>query len=50
MLQIPEKLLAKYRLFLEQNGVPANSRTVFIKWLRYYLDFCKKYRHAYGSV
>jgi integron integrase len=47
MLQIPEKLLEKYRYLLKQDAVPANSHASYIKWLRYYLDFCKKYRHAY---
>lgn len=49
MLQVPEKLLEKYRLLLRQNAVPANSQNSYIKWLRFYLDFCRKYRHAYAD-
>ncbi len=49
MLKVPEKLLAKYRFLLEQNTVPLNLQSTYIKWLRYYLDFCKKYHHAYGD-
>mgnify|MGYP001320469273 CR=1 FL=1 len=34
--------------FLEaarRRGVPAGEVWDYVKWLRYYLDFCDKYRH-----
>lgn len=49
MLQLPEKLLKKYQVLLDQNNVPAKTHGVYIKWLRYYLDFCKKYKHSYAG-
>lgn len=49
MLQLPEKLLKKYQVLLDQNNVPAKTHGVYIKWLRYYLGFCKKYKHSYAG-
>ena len=49
MLKISEALQKKYsRLLLNSDFSPdryGNCR----KWLRYYLDFCKKYRHPYAD-
>jgi len=49
MLQVPTKLLEKYQVLLRQNNIPVTVHTGYIKWLRYYLDFCKKYRQAYAD-
>ena len=49
MLKVPEALQKKYsRLLINSEFAPAqygNCR----KWLRYYLDFCKKYDYAYAE-
>ena len=49
MLKVPEALQRKYsRLLINSEFAPAqygNCR----KWLRYYLDFCKKYGYAYAE-
>jgi integron integrase len=47
MLKLPEALLIKYQQLLEKDGISPREHAYFIKWLRYYLDFCKKYQHSY---
>jgi hypothetical protein len=33
------------RIALWQNNISVNIRGHYMKWLRFYLDFCSKYRH-----
>jgi DNA replicative helicase MCM subunit Mcm2 (Cdc46/Mcm family) len=49
MINLPDKLSAAYNSFMAQKGIPANQQTYFRKWLRYYIDFCRKYRHDYDE-
>jgi hypothetical protein len=44
MLNIPQELLVRFVAILEKRGVPSAQHNYFKKWLRYYLDFCDKYR------
>jgi hypothetical protein len=43
MIQIDPILLKNYSAILKKNRMPENEQYSFIKWLRYYLDFCHKY-------
>ena len=43
MIQIEAELLNKFNLILGKNGIPKNQYSYYLKWLRYYLDFCHKY-------
>ena len=43
MIQIEPILLKHYSTILNKNRMPENEQSSFIKWLRYYLDFCHKY-------
>lgn len=43
MIQIEPILLEDYRTALNKNRVLEKDQYYFIKWLRYYLDFCHKY-------
>jgi len=43
MLALPLDLTQKFQTLLAQAGVPINQRPSYHKWLRYYLDFCRKY-------
>ena len=43
MIQIPANLITTYTTFLQQSGVPSGQHRYYIKWLRYYFDFCSKY-------
>ena len=43
MIQIPADIHSAYTSFIEQRGVKAGQHRYYVKWLRYYLDFCHKY-------
>ncbi len=43
MLAIPTYLARAYESLLANHSVPAPQRPKYLKWLRYYLDFCQKY-------
>ena len=44
MLKIPPQILLLYDEFLAKTVVPERFHFFYKKWLRYYLDFCHKYR------
>jgi hypothetical protein len=46
MLDIPVQLKEDYAGFLNQCEVAPHSHNYYIKWLRFYLDFCDKYHHV----
>jgi hypothetical protein len=48
MLKIPDALLNKSQTLLDSQISPQNHH-LYIKCLKYYLDFCKKYEHPYLS-
>ena len=43
MSPIDPILLKKYQMMLQNEKIPKNEQSYFLKWLRYYLDFCHKY-------
>ncbi|MEN8212320.1 MAG: integron integrase [Thermodesulfobacteriota bacterium] len=45
MIKIPQEILQKFETLLERDKIPTNKHIFFKKWLRYYLDFCHKYKH-----
>lgn len=47
MLKLSDALMEKYRMLLEKQGIAPRDHDNYKKWLRYYLDFCKKYQHPY---
>jgi hypothetical protein len=44
MRPVPERILTAYKTSLVEQRVPANLISEYKKWLRFYLDFCKKYQ------
>ena len=44
MLKIPEKVIVPFGSFLSVRNIPKPSHNAYKKWLRYYLDYCHKYR------
>ncbi|MBW2569346.1 MAG: hypothetical protein JRD93_06455 [Deltaproteobacteria bacterium] len=44
MIQIPADIHSAYASFIKQRGVETDQHRYYIKWLRYYLDFCHKYK------
>ncbi len=45
MLAVPTEIQAKYDAALIRKSLPVPHHFYYKKWLRYYLDFCHKYRH-----
>ena len=43
MFAIPTALRAQFEESLLEKAIPQKPHWFFIKWLRYYLDFCEKY-------
>ena len=43
MIQIKTNLLNNCNLSLQIKRIPKNEYKYYLKWLRYYLDFCHKY-------
>ena len=43
MLVIPTLLQARFEDCIRKKQVPNSLHGVYKKWLRYYLDFCRKY-------
>lgn len=47
MIILPKALLYKYDKWLVNERIDPASHSEYKKWLRYYLDFCKKHSHPY---
>ena len=51
MIQIDPQTIQKYKMVLINNHIPETDAHLFLKWLRYYLDFCDKYQfEKYSST
>jgi site-specific recombinase XerD len=44
MEKIPTALAYRYKTFLDEKRIPDRYHHQYLKWLRYYLDFCHKYQ------
>jgi len=49
MLQIPAQLANQFVAYIGQQGIPAGQHRYYLKWMRYYLDFCHKYHFKQGT-
>jgi len=47
---IPKPVYARYMNQLKAHGVPVEQHQEYLKWLRYYLDFCCKYLVTHDQV
>jgi hypothetical protein len=45
MRDIPRPIVRAYQAALDRDNVPVEQRPHYVRWLRYYLDFCHKYNH-----
>ena len=43
MRQIPDPIISEFKNSLIKNEIPQKNQGFYLKWLRYYLDFCHKY-------
>ena len=50
MLNIPFALQTQFETSLRNTAIPKHEQAAYIKWLRYYLDFCQKYHLMVGGV
>ena len=49
MIIIPHELQVQFVTCLRSKAVPEHEFSSYLKWLRYYLDFCEKYRFSAGQ-
>jgi len=49
MLKIPPELLQKYDRLMINSHIHPEEYPSLRKWLRFYLDFSKKYGHGYAD-
>ena len=47
MIKVPAALQKKYHMLLMNSEISQDQYIHCKKWLRFYLDFCKKYAHSY---
>ena len=45
MIQIDPQTTKKYKTVLINNHIPESDAHLYLKWFRYYLDFCQKYKY-----
>ena len=50
MIKVPEALQKKYNLLLMNSDIAPDQYSHCKKWLRFYLDFCRKYAHSYTDA
>ena len=43
MIKISQELRVQFEALLAQEEIPKGLHSEYLKWLRYYLDFCHKY-------
>ena len=43
MFQLPDQLVAAYRMYFGRKGRNGELLSDYLKWLRFFLDFCAKY-------
>ncbi len=49
LIDIPHEIATQFVLVLAKRAIPSARHNYYKKWLRYYLDFCAKYRHQAKS-
>ena len=47
VLKIPSAIQTEFEACLRKKEVPQNLQVFYKKWLRYYLDFCRKYHFVH---
>jgi integron integrase len=43
MLPLPPSVRTQFQITLHQQAIPLHTQSAYLKWLRYYWDFCHKY-------
>ncbi len=50
MTVIPSEFLEKYKSLLKTKGMDDSFQNFYIKWLGYYIEFCKKFNYPYTET
>lgn len=50
MINIPNELCPQYGSFLTKKTIHGSFHNHYKKWLRYYLDYCHKYKQPYYGM
>jgi hypothetical protein len=50
MIQLPGQLTSAYQMYLGGRSVKNELLTDYLKWLRFFLDFCEKYNVEGGAA
>ena len=50
MIQIPQEIIQQFNALLKKEKIDDDDYDYYKKWLRYYLDFCHKYKHDSRAV
>ena len=50
MIDLPTHLAVRYTDFLTANDIEQNQHRFYLKWLRYYHDFCTKYSFKWSET
>jgi hypothetical protein len=50
MIQVQGVVLARFETCLAEKNISENLRIHYKKWLRFYLDYCSKYRRDAGKT
>ncbi len=50
LIQVNQNVLTAYNRELISGNIPENEHRHYVKWLRYYLDFCNKYKFNPSNV
>lgn len=50
MRPIPPIVENQFKQLIQRNSIPVNQHRFFLKWLRFYLDFCHKYEFDKESL
>ena len=45
MFNLPDQIIKEYDILLIQQSIELRKHNLYLKWLRFYLDFCHKYNH-----
>jgi hypothetical protein len=48
MIKVPSEFLSRFDTYIKNKQIPDSIRPLYIKWLRYYFDFCKKYHFGHS--
>ena len=49
MIQTPAPIVRQSTEYITQQGIPSGQHGYYLKWVRYYLDFCHKYNFKQGT-